>query len=431
MNVTLYDHALELRVLATLADVSALAIGDARGAAERSRLTTDDFHNPFYRNVFGAQMGLLFEGEACEFGRIGPRLGGDDRLKIPDLIKGQSFGFAHSIMGAADDLRAMTLRRNILRFGRELSASAENTTDPATLLSNATAALARITSSRSATWRTLTEVMADVDAELAQVASGTVPVVPTGVPEWDRIIGGLWPTLMVLGAHPGQGKSGLLGRIILNIALAGKKVAVFSLEDQATWLAYRALSSESGITQFILRTRQLTDSQRHDLQSGKTSVGRYSDRIFIDERGALSPSELVQTARDAVLNKDVDVVLVDHLGELRYGASEERHDLKIQEGLSDLRNLAKSYGVPVFCASHLKRDAIAPFKQTDFANAAAIERQSRVLVGFEKSGDKLKLSVLKNTFGIANVAFELPFHGPSAMVTNDAAMVPPKQEALL
>ncbi len=426
----LYDHGLELRVLATLADVSSFDITEAKNTAERSRLTTDDFHSPFYKAVFGAQMGLLFEGEACEFGRLGARLNDTDRKRLPDLILGQSMGTSHSIMGCADDLRGMTLRRNILRFGQDLAASAADAISPELLLSSAMSTLNKITNSRAATWRTLSEVMVEVDRELASVASGAIPVIPTGVPEWDRIIGGFWPTLMVLGAHPGQGKSGLIGRFVLNLALAGKKVAVFSLEDQATWLAYRALSSESGITQFILRTRKLTEDQRSDLQHGRGNVMKYGNNIFIDERGALAPAELVQTARDAVLNKSVDVVIVDHLGELRYGES-DRHDLKIQEGLSDLRNLAKGYGVPIFCASHLKREAIAPFKQSDFANAAAIERQSRVLVGFEKKEDKLTLSVLKNTFGVAGVAFQLPFHGPSALVTNDREAAKPTQESML
>ncbi len=433
----LSDHPLELRVLATLADVSQIDIAEARTAAERSRLVTDDFHNELHRAIWSAQMGLLFDGEIADFYRVRSRLRSDDQAKMPSFLEaagqpGVSLNFAPLIMGAADDLRALTLRRNMLRFGRDIAASAENTRDVTALLANAAAMLAKITTNRVANWRTLAEVMEQTRREMRDVAEGRGSVViPTGLKEWDRIIGGLWPTLTVIGAHPGAGKSGLIARLIINLAMRGLKVAIFSLEDQATWLAYRALSSESGLSQFVLRNRKLTEDQHNAVHHGDTAIGAYANNIFIDERGRLPSSEIVQSTRDAILNKGAKVIIVDHYGEVAHDTRSERHDLEIAAGLSELRNLAKQFGVPVVVAAHLKPAAVYPYTQHDFRNAAAFEQMSRVLVAWEKKEDVLRTQVLKATNGISPATFELPFHGPSAMVSNEAPTTMATQETLL
>ncbi len=433
----LFDRPLELRVLATLADVSSLDVAEARSAADRSRLTSDDFHDPLHQQVWNAQMALLHDGEACDFYRVATRLKHDDRAKMPAVTAaaaepGVSLMLASAIFGAADDLRALTLRRSILRFGREIVQAAENTTDASVLLTNAAATLAKITTTRAANWRTLAEVMEQIRKEMAEVASGKgATVIPTGIHDWDRLIGGLWPTLIVIGAHPGHGKSGLIARILLNLAIAGIKSATFSLEDQATWIAYRALATEAGITQFVLRQRKLSEDQSAAVHHGETAIGAYAQNIMIDERGALPPSEIVQGARDAILNKGARVVVVDHYGEVRHGEDKrDRHDLMIAAGLSDLRNLAKAYGVPIIVAAHLKPEAVYPFSQHDFRNASAFEQMSRVAVMWEKKEAVLKMQVVKNQFGLGSVAFELPFHGPSAMVSNYVPSAPAEQQAI-
>ncbi len=439
---TLYDHSLELRVLATLADVSALDVAEAKNAAERSGLTTEDFHNPLHANIWTAQMGLLFDGEAADFYRAATRMKPDDRGKMPALASrclevGVSMLVASTIRGVAQDLRKLTLRRQILRFGRELAHQAESNEDPAVLLSNATAAIARITLSRSANWRTLGEARAAARMEMVRVKEGTgTPVIPTGLKEWDRIVGGLYPTLMVVGAHGGNAKSALLLRMLLNVAQQGHKACIFSLEDQETWLAYRTLAMESGLAQFILRNRELTMEQEDLIRHAEQAMSAYENLVEIDDRGALSPSEIVQAARDAVLNRGAKFVVVDHFGEIRLGEDSKgfgRYDLMIQEGLQDLRNLAKTTGTPVLVAQHLKPGAVYPFTQHDFMNSSAFEKMSRVALMWELDREKseLKMIVCKNQYGKANMHFTLPFHGPSAMVMNEPPTTKAVQEPLL
>lgn len=435
----LFDHELELRVLATLADASGVDVTEAKTAAERSGLTDADFHHPIHQRVWTAQIGLLFDGEACDLYRVGTRLRPDERRALEPVAAaasspGVSLLYAGAVLGAAKDLRAMTLRRSILRFGRELAAQAEGVTDPAVILTNATAALSRIAVARAANWKTLGEVMDLIRAEMADVAAGkAVTAIPTGLKEWDRIIGGLTPGILtVVGSHPAHGKSGVVARLILNLAyFAAKKTAVFSLEDRATWIGYRALASAAGIVQFILRNRKLTDEQTEMVHHAEKQLSEIANRIIIDDRGRLPATEIAQAARDAVLNHGAEVLVVDHWGEVTYPDGGDRFDLLIQDGLSALRHVAITYNVPVLVACHLKPSAVYPYTQHDFRNAAAFEQMSRVLVAWEKAGDTLKMQVLKNTNGVIG-NFELAFDGTSAMADNKPEPVQKaKQEALL
>jgi len=435
VTAPLSDHALEIRVLATLADVSGLDVNEARAAAERSGLTDVDFHSPLHAAIWTAQMGLLFDGEACDFYRAATRVPAKlaeqvRKLNLAAQAPGVSMLIADAIRGAAQDLRSCTLRRHILAFGRDLAAQVEAVKDPAVLLANAQAALARITASRNS-WRNLTMALAEADREMQDIAAGKgSPVIPSGMHEWDRIVGGLWPTLTVIGAHPGHGKSGLIARMLLNLAAAGKTVAIFSLEDHATWMAYRALSSVSGVTQFVLRNRKLNEQQAGDIQYAKQSLAAISSRILIDDRGRLPGKEVVASARDAILNHGAQAVVVDHWGEVVHEGSGDRHDLLIADDLSALRQVSKVYGVPIVVAAHLKPAATYPFTQHDFRNAAAFEQMARVLIAWELKDGVLRMQALKNTNGVKG-NFELPFHGPSAMVLNSAPPPPGEQGALL
>jgi replicative DNA helicase len=55
--------------------------------------------------------------------------------------------------------------------------------------------------------------------------------VPTGFVDFDKALGGLHPSdMVVLAARPSMGKTSLVENIVRNAAKVGKAVGVFSLE---------------------------------------------------------------------------------------------------------------------------------------------------------------------------------------------------------
>ncbi len=418
MPTDLFDHELERAVVAGLAEASQLDARRALLLADQAGLARADFHLPAHQELFEIVQGLLRAGRPADQLSVRTALPRVDRALLEQTVW-ESGSSEYALPGHAATLQDMALRRRLVAMARELASKAEDPTlDATTTVSRCAASLAAV-GQRATSARGLDDVLGDVARERAQIQDGGATVLPTGLLALDAVIGGLQPTLTVVGAHPGVGKSAFLAAIIKNQAHAGRVVGVFSLEDQATWLAWRYLAAESGLDQFVLRTRPLRDDQHEQLGRGFTAVHNYAGRILVDDRTGLAPRDVVQAARDLVLNRGAKALFVDHVGELRYeNRRSDRHDLDVAEGLSDLRGLAKQYGVPVVCATHLRREAADPPRLFDFANAAAIERQARVALALTRPPDceELTVSVLKHTNGKAGLTIKLPFLASAALV---------------
>jgi replicative DNA helicase len=259
-------------------------------------------------------------------------------------------------------------------------------------------------------------------------------VLPSGVRMLDEQIGGLQPSVLTLvGALPGVGKSALLATILRNVANGGRKVGLFSLEDERGWVTKRLAAIEAGVSVFAIGTRPLTHLENQRVTAAYPEVYRTLENVVIDDRPGLSPAEIVQTAREMILHHGCKAILVDHLGEVRLPRS-ERYDLDIAEALSAFRDLAKRYAVPVVVASHVKRrvglDVEDPPRLTDFANSSAPERMARVALGLSKPFTGcVRVSVLKQTNGCSGQVLDLALVRHAAMVDSElSATAPPEAE---
>lgn len=265
---------------------------------------------------------------------------------------------------------------------------------------------------------------------LDEIASGRrEPVMPTGILALDAIIGGLQPTLTVVGALPGVGKSALLAAMVRNLAANGRKIGVFSLEDERSWLVNRLVAEAADVPLFVLQNRPLGKGQME--RTGKAFERLYLDlqNVTVDDRPAMTAADVVASARAMITSHGVKALLVDHLGEIRLSRS-ERHDLDIADVLQQLRALAKVYRVPVVVACHLRRREGLGIKDepklTDFAFSASVERMSRVALalskpnaGADNAPEVLRVHVLKQTNGISGVHVDLKFNGPAGLVDNE------------
>lgn len=437
-EIALYDHEAERCALATLFDACSIrGPGDVRAMLEKERLAVDDFHLPAHAEVFTVAVRLLKQQmplepvsmwDALRTSPAVSKAGGAQWVAALSAHGGMEFAFP----GYSRTIRDLALRRRMVATARDLLAGAQNLgREPDLALADGSRALAAV-GRHTAQMRSLQELLQVTLAELDEVSQGKrEPVIPTGIRALDFAIGGLQPTLTIVGALPGVGKSSLFATVVQNLARAGKKVGVFSLEDDGEWISSRLLSAESGVTNFVMRNRRLSEHEMTNIHDGAGRIWSYGPNVLVDDRHGLSPQDVVQSARDMVLNRGVQVVLVDHLGELRYSSGrKDRYDLDVMEGLSDLRSIAKQYGVPVWVAAHLSRkaDELGPDEAprlSHFANSSAVERQARVALALTRpvGSPALTVHVLKQTHGKPGLKLELDFNGPAAMVRNDGGRV--------
>lgn len=416
----LFDPDAERVMCAGVADIASLSIQSARVVAQKSCVQRSDFYRDELGKVWAAQLELLQEGFSAGPMEVSTKLPTVDRGWLMNELTTDGGVFEHNVVLAAKRLKDLAVRRRlVLLAGSMVGECYELGGDISKTLSKFSSQLATITRA-GASVRTLKEVMPSVHSEINKLQEGKTLVMKTGLEIFDRVIGGLWPTLTVVAAHAGIGKSAFLATIIRQLAMRGIKVGVFSLEDQAQWLVWRYLSSASKVPQFVMRTRALNESQYDSVGSSWAGVETFAENIHIDDRSGLTPGEIVQTARDMILNRDCKVIVLDHLGKMTTkGGRTERYDLDLKESLDELiGGICKPYDVPLLCATHLRREASSPPGLRDFANGQAIENASRVAVAFERKGETQPLvaHVLKNTHGKAPLSFDLDFDGASSMV---------------
>lgn len=332
-----------------------------------------------------------------------------------------------------ETIREHQARRHMVTIASTLVALASDKSVPAAqALDECQKSLAAMTLGKRETRTALTMLTECVDEMEAVWEGRKEGTLKTGLESLDLVIGGLQPTLIVIGGLPGAGKSALLASIVSNLAAAGHKVGVFSLEDEGKWLTWRFLARDSRVSQFVLRNRKLFPGQSERVAKAFDQLKTYAGNVVVDDRSGLTPDEVVQESRNMIVNHGVKAIFVDHAGELRFrGGHGERHDLELADALSTLRGIAKAHSVPIIVFAHLKRrPGLEPGdepKLNDFADASAFERKSRIALGLSRKPDSnvLAVTLLKQTNGAPMFkgsgggmtnTIRLEFEGLAAMV---------------
>jgi replicative DNA helicase len=138
-------------------------------------------------------------------------------------------------------------------------------------------------------------------------------------------------------------------------AALGQKVpaAIFSMEMSAEQLSFRMLSSIGRIGQQRLRTGKLHDE---DWPRVDSAVSMMSDApIYVDDSGALTPTEVRARARRLKREHGLGLIVVDYLQLMQVSGTVENRATEISEISRSLKALAKELDVPVIALSQLNR----------------------------------------------------------------------------
>ncbi|MDX2014188.1 MAG: DnaB-like helicase C-terminal domain-containing protein [Myxococcaceae bacterium] len=430
----LFDVTIERRALGEMMVLSGLDATEAATLAERLRITeqlfTNDVHRLLWRLVED-ELRAKRPATALDLTDAWRRAGRPANELMGVYAEGVGMG-STGIERAVEALVDFRSRRELVALATDLRQRAfDDTEDPESTQAFLARQLDMLARGNAPRARPLSEMMSRVAEQMARVGTEKSPVLKTGLSLWDLNIGGLHPTLTVIGGHASRGKSGLAGSIIFNLARAGHRPGLLTMEDPAESWLYRFIGALSRVPAFYMRSRALDAAQQEAVGAAWGSVEQIAENIIVDERKRLTPKEAVATARDMVLNHGCDSIWLDHAGELRYEQQRggERFDLDVMEGIYDLRALAHTYNVPIVLLSHLTRGRKPPHSMEDFANAAAIERAARVAViiwSNDATPLKPNVTVVKNTFGKRDFDMNFILDPESALVVEPET---PKDEA--
>lgn len=308
------------------------------------------------------------------------------------------------------------LRRGVAGAMAELQSGG----DPSVVAERIVRAVSSVRDGRQATRsdHVLTTELPILADALASGASLAKPI-PTGISRLDAVIYGWQPTLCLVGADPGVGKSATLAKSAYHGARNGIKSAFFSLEDPPRWIATRLVSSISRVEVLRILYGKLSAGELELVEAGLEELGRHSDNIIVFDGSErpMAVERLCATARSLISSQGVQCVYVDHAGELR-SSERDRHDLEVASQLAALRGLANATGVPVVVAMHMRRRLNAKPTLADFANSSGAERKARLAIALtrEPGADMMLAHILKQTNGPSGVTVEIPFDLRAGMI---------------
>jgi replicative DNA helicase len=331
------------------------------------RLTAEDFYRRDHQLIFEAIAELSARSEPSDAVTLAEHLAANGRA---DETGGLAYlaGLARetptaaNIRAYADIVRERSLLRHLIRVSGEIAASAYDSEGrPAKdLVDDAERRVFQIAEAGRRTgsgFVPLRDILgATIDRlDMLHQSQGQLTGVATGYNDLDRMTAGLQPgDLVIVAGRPSMGKTTLALNIAENAAIAGNTpVAVFSMEMSREQLSMRMISSLGRVDQSHLRTGRFGDEDWARINSAIAQMK--TAPIYIDDSGALTPTEVRARARRLSRERGLGLIVIDYLQLMQVPGTKENRATEISEISRSLKALAKELKVPVIALSQLNR----------------------------------------------------------------------------
>jgi replicative DNA helicase len=355
-------------------------------------LGADDFYRPAHGQIFTAAAELAQKNEPIDVVTVSSRLKAKGELEsaggLPALISlSEAVPTAANLRYYAAIVRKKALLRRLISAGTEIVRNAYDAPDPDQAVDLAEKQIFDIAKVKSRGGITpVSEIVVEAFKRIEKLAEqkSTITGVPSGIIDLDHKLSGLQPSdLVIVAGRPSMGKTAFaLGMGLHAATLAGKSVAIFSLEMSKESLVVRMLCSDGRINSHKMRTGYLEDEDWPRLAK---AAGRLSEsKIYIDDTGSISVMETRAKCRRLAAEHGLDMVIVDYLQLMRGSGNTQSREQEISEISRGLKTLAKELSVPVIALSQLNRGVEQRVDKrpglSDLRESGAIEQDADVIM---------------------------------------------------
>ena len=330
------------------------------------RIREEDFYRRDHQLVFRAIASLIDANHPCDVLTVSEWLDaqGDAKVEgglayVGELV--ESTPSAANVAAYADIVRERAVLREMIATGSAIADRAYRTegrpigdlVEEAEQLVYAIGDRRRSAGGPEPIREVLVGVMERID-ELHHV-EGHITGVATGFIDLDRLTAGLQRgDLIVVAGRPSMGKTALALNLVEGAAIRSRLAAVvFSMEMSSEQLTMRFMSSLGRIDAHKIRTGNLDDADWPRLTTAMTMLNE--SRIFLDDSGDLTPTELRARCRRLKREHDIGIVVVDYLQLMHVPGTSENRATEISEISRSLKALARELEVPVVALSQLNR----------------------------------------------------------------------------
>jgi replicative DNA helicase len=244
----------------------------------------------------------------------------------------------------------------------------------------------------------LFEILEDINEDKGEMIG-----IDTGLKDLNKMTGGLQGgDLIIVAARPSMGKTAFALNLGMSNCIRNGATDIFSLEMPDKQLTQRMLSSLGNINGAKWRNpyKYFRDSDHEKLS---TAVGIYEkwDMHIHDQ-----PKQTVADIRAAVrrTNKDLlgkkHLVIIDYLQLITPIGRFERHDLAVGSITSELKQMARTFNIPVVLLSQLSRGVEQRQDKrpmmSDLKDSSAIEQDADLIMFLYRDDYYNKESEQKN-----------------------------------
>lgn len=270
--------------------------------------------------------------------------------------------------------------------------------------------------------RSISEGLIDMDARLeARRLSPVLPGMPTGLVDLDKMLGGGGQDddLILIAGRPGQGKTALLlnimkycARYTISDRVYPKRVVIFSLEMSEQQCLLRLTAQASGIDFQQLQAGIIPEGKEQDYVDALEDLSQLD--IVIDATPGVSPSYIWSRCQILNSEKKIDAIFVDSLNLMQSGLRFDRGDQEADYNSYQLKSIAKSLHIPVFCAQQMNRGIE---RRSDDARPKLSDLQE----GGEKAADVVifiyhKMDEIKKIIELSELIIEKHRNGPTGTI---------------
>lgn len=364
-------------------------------------LTAEDFYQPQHREIFDCMKQIFRENSGAvdvvtveaELRRRGTLEGVGGTAALMDLSYYVP-STANVKAYIALVLEKSTLRR-LIKAAQEIMQNSYSQQNPvAETLAHAEKSIFDIVMQRSGgdSLVPVKDVLYDTYAIIEEQAKnkGGVSGVPTGFTVLDQMLTGLHGgEFILIGARPSMGKTSLAMNMASYAALtAGKKTAVFSLEMPSEQIVMRMLCSDAKVD--MQKVRQGTLAADDWMRLAKTLGPMSNAPMYIDDTAGITPSQLRSRCRRLMMDKGLELIIIDYLGLMRVDGKVESRQLEVAEISRQLKAIAKELNVPLIACAQLSRAAATRENKrpvlSDLRDSGSIEQDADVVMFIHREG---------------------------------------------
>lgn len=339
-------------------DLVSQAISDCDGGVLRAlkgMLAPDDFSDPTCAAAWRAVCAVAEHGVPVNIGNVYAevcdREGKDTANRVVTMDTGGTNG---DLIRWAETVAALAAKRRLAAGMEQLAAQLD---DPGVSVEEAADSMARlataVTGSRTAvvTW---SELSTDLLRRAQDIANGKAPdMVATGFNYLDSRGGLKAGNLDIIAGRTSNGKTALAMAVAVNAAMAGNKVAVYSMEMTLDELASRLGSMVSRVPCAQIDRGPL-DRETFAQLFERVSYSSNAPILFDRSRTA-DLDKVTASIRRMATCEGVRVVVLDYIQQLTSTRHRDKRSL-VSEACVTLKNLAVEMGITIIALSQLARE---------------------------------------------------------------------------